>query len=69
MPPAKNFFLANFYLSDPFISIFPKPLKKFFSVLAVVYAGSCMSPQNKIGHLAHHHRGLVQVQKLSACRI
>ena len=48
---ARCFFLANFYPSGPFTCISPKPLP-IFPVLAVAYTGSCVGPQNKIGHSA-----------------
>ena len=48
---ARDFFLAYFYPSGPFTSIFPKPLL-IFPVLAVANTGSCVGPQNKIGHPA-----------------
>ena len=46
---ARDFFLANFYPSGPFTCIFPKPLL-IFPVLPVANTGSCVGPQNKIGH-------------------
>ena len=48
---ARNFFLANFYPSGPFICIFSKPLPSF-PALAVANTGSCVGPQHKIGHPA-----------------
>ena len=49
---ARDFFLANFYHSDPFTFIFFQNLSKFFPLLAVANTGSCVGPQNKIGHPA-----------------
>ena len=48
---ARNFFLAYFYPSGPFTCIFQN-LPRFFPVLAVANTGSCVGPQNKIGHPA-----------------
>ena len=47
---ARNFFLAYFYPSGPFTCIFFQNLSQFFPVLAVANTGSCVGPQNKIGH-------------------
>ena len=47
---ARNFFLAYFYPSGPFTCIFFQNLSHFFPVLAVANTGSCVGPQNKIGH-------------------
>ena len=52
---ARDFFLANFYPSGPFICIFSHThtnSPKFFCVLAAANTDSCVGPQNKIGHLA-----------------
>ena len=49
---ARDFFLAYFYTSGTFTCIFFQNLSRFFPVLAVVTHGSCVGPQNKIGHLA-----------------
>ena len=49
---ARNFFLANFYPSGPLTCIFFQNLSRFFPVLAVANTGSCVGPQNKIGHPA-----------------
>ena len=51
-PTARNFFLANFYPPDPFtyFSSFFQKASRVFPVLAVAKTGSCMGPQNKIGH-------------------
>ena len=49
---AWNFFLAYFYPSGPFTCIFSQNLSRFFPVLAVANTGSCVGPQNKIGHPA-----------------
>ena len=48
----RDFFLANFYPSSPFTCIFFQNLSQVFLVLAVANTGSCVGPQNKIGHLA-----------------
>ena len=48
---ARDFFLAKFYPSGPFVCIF-KNLSRVFPVLAVANNGSCVGPQNKIGHPA-----------------
>ena len=48
---AKDFYLAYFYPSGPFICIFSKTSPNFFPVLAVASKGSCVGPQNKIGHV------------------
>ena len=47
---AWNFFLAYFCPSGPFTCIFFQNLSQFFPVLAVANTGSCVGPQNKIGH-------------------
>ena len=49
---AKDFFPAYFYPSSPFICIFSKTSPDFFPVLALPSTGSCVGPQNKIGHPA-----------------
>ena len=49
---AKDFFFAYFYPSGPFTGNFSQNLSRFFPVLAVAHAGSCVGPQNKIGHPA-----------------
>ena len=41
-------------------------LSSVFPVLAVANIGSCVGPQNKIGHPAHRHRQVKQVPVLSA---
>ena len=48
---ARDFFLANFYSFVQSPAFFPKPLLSF-SMLAVANTGSCVVPQNKIGHPA-----------------
>ena len=48
---ARDFFLAYFYPSGSFICIFSKTSPEFF-LLAVANTGSCVGPQNKIGHPA-----------------
>ena len=50
MLTAREFFLASFYPSSPFTSIFSKTSFYFFSVLAVAKTGSCTGPQNKMGY-------------------
>ena len=47
---ARNFFFAYFYPSGPFTCIFFQNLSQFCPVLAVANTGSCVGPQNKIGH-------------------
>ena len=49
---AREFFLAYFYPSSPFTCIFFQNLSRFFPVLALANTGSCVGPQNKIGHPA-----------------
>ena len=49
---ARDFFLANFYPSSPFTCIFSKAFLELFPVLAVAKTGSCVGPQNKVGHPA-----------------
>ena len=44
---ARDFYLANFYLSGPF---FFQNLSRVFPVLAVANTGTSVDPQNKIGH-------------------
>ena len=48
---ARDFFRTYFYPFGPFTCIFPN-LSRFFPVLAVANTGSCVGPQNKIGHPA-----------------
>ena len=49
---AWDFFLANFYSSDPFTRIFCKASPKFFLCFcAVANTGSCVGQQNKLSHL------------------
>ena len=52
MLTARDFFLANFYPSGPFTSIFFQNVFRVFPVLAVANTGSCVGPQIKIGHPA-----------------
>ena len=54
MLTARDFFLAYLYLSGPFTCtfFFFQNLSRFFPVLAVANSGSCVGPQNKIGHPA-----------------
>ena len=50
---ARDFFLAYFYPSGPFICIFFRNFSRFFfPVSALTNIGSCVGPQNKIGHPA-----------------
>ena len=49
---ARNFFLAYFYPSAPFTCIFFQNISRLCPVLAVANTGSCVDPQNKIGHPA-----------------
>ena len=49
---ARDFFLAYFYPSGPFTCIFPKPLPHFSLCWLWLTHGSCVGPQNKIGHPA-----------------
>ena len=49
---ARDFFLAYFYPSDPFTCIFFQNLSRFFLCLLCLTHGSCVGPQNKIGHPA-----------------
>ena len=58
-----DFFLANFYPSGPFTSIFCKTSPD------VVDTVSCVVPQNEIGFPAHCYRQLMQVPVLSALGI
>ena len=46
---ARDFILAYCYPLGPVTCIFPN-LSQFFPVLAVTNTGSCVGPQNKIGH-------------------
>ena len=43
-------FLPCFYPSGKFTCIFSQNLSRFFPALAVANTGSCVGPQNKIGH-------------------
>ena len=49
---ARNFFLAYFYPSGPFTCIFFQNLSRFFLCWLWLTHGSCVGPQNKIGHPA-----------------
>ena len=50
---ARDFFLPYFYPSGPFTCFFSKTSPDFFfPVLAMANTGSCVGPQNKIGHPA-----------------
>ena len=49
---ARNFFLAYFYTSGPFICIFSKSSPDFSLCWLWLAHGSCVGPQNKIGHPA-----------------
>ena len=48
---ARDFFLAYIYPSGPFTCIFSKTSPDLF-LLAVANTGSCVGPQNKLGHPA-----------------
>ena len=63
---ARNFFLANFYPSDPFTFIFFQNLSRAFPVFDVANTGSCVGPQRKVGHPAHRYKQLMQVPVLNA---
>ena len=65
---ARDFFLANFYPSGPFICIFPKPLLSF-SCVGCGWNGFLCGLQNKIGHPAHRYGELIQVPLLSVLGI
>ena len=64
-PTASAFFLTDFYSSGPFTSILFQNRSRVFPVLAVVNTGSWVGLQNKMGHLAHRYRHLMQVSLLS----
>ena len=49
---ARGFFLAYFYLSGPFTCIFSKTSPDFSMCWLWLTHGSCVGPQNKIGHPA-----------------
>ena len=49
---ARDFFRTNFYPSGPFTCIFFQNLSRSFPALAVANTGSCVGPQNEIGHPA-----------------
>ena len=62
--------LPCYSLPSRFIDLhFFQNLSEFFSVLAVANTGSCMGPQNKIGHPVRRYRQLMQVPVLTARRI
>ena len=63
-PTARDVFLAKLYSSGPFTCIFFQRLLRVFPVLAVANTGSCVGPQNELGHLTHHYRQLMQVPVL-----
>ena len=46
-----------------------KKLSQVFPVLAVADTGSCVGPLNKVSHLPHRYRQLMQVLILSAREI
>ena len=52
MLTARDFFHTYFFPSGPLTYIFFQNLSWFFPVLAVANTGSCVGPQNKIGHPA-----------------
>ena len=49
---ARDFFLACFYTSGPFTCIFSKTSPDFSLYLLWLTHGSCVGPQNKVGHPA-----------------
>ena len=49
---ARYFFLAYFYPSGPFTCILFQNLSQFFLCWVWLTHGSCVGPQNKIGHPA-----------------
>ncbi len=49
---ARDFFLAYFYTSGPFTCIFSKTSPDFSLCWLWLTHGSCVGPQNKIGHPA-----------------
>ena len=49
---ARDFFLAYFYTSGPFTCIFAKTSPDFSLCWLWLTHGSCVGPQNKIGHPA-----------------
>ena len=49
---ARDFFIANFYLSGQFTCIFSETSPKFVMCWLWLTRGSCVGPQNKIGHPA-----------------
>ena len=49
---ARELFLTYFYPSGPFTCIFSKTSPDFFPVLALANTGSCVGPQNRVGHPA-----------------
>ena len=49
---ARNFLLANFYPSGPFTCIFSQNIFRFFLCWLWLTHGSCVGPQNKMGHPA-----------------
>ena len=65
-PTARDFFLANFYPSSPFICIFPQNLSRVFLVFAVANNGSCVGPHNETGHPANRYKRQMQVPVLCA---
>ena len=48
---ARDFFLAYFYPTGPFTCVFFKKLSRFLLCWLWLTHGSCVGPQNKIGHL------------------
>ena len=55
MHTARDFFLVHFFPFGPFTCtffFFFKNLSRVFPVLTVANTGSCVGPQNKIGHPA-----------------
>ena len=48
----RDFFLANFYAPSPFICILSKTSPTFFLCWLCLIHGSCVGPENNIGHPA-----------------
>ena len=49
---ARDFLLANFYPSGPFTCIFSQNISRFFLCWLWLTHGSCVGPQNEMGHPA-----------------
>ena len=59
IPHGAVLFLLCVAPSGPFTCISPQNLSRVFPVLGVANTGSCVGPQNKIGHPAHRYRQLM----------